>query len=103
MYRPSACNLILIKVFYDPAPLGLTYAEIVTHAAELPNPIKLGGSRLVVHIQTSDEAVDDFLALIGDLASEKQRKGYVAPTKAELEESETTPFSNIYVRATKKN
>jgi len=32
---------------------------------------------MVVHIQTSDDAVDDFLNLIRDLAAEKQKVGYV--------------------------
>jgi threonine aldolase len=32
---------------------------------------------MVVHIQTSDDAVDDFLKLIRELAAEKQRAGVV--------------------------
>lgn len=47
--------------------------------------------------------IEDFLELLHDLAEEKRKKGYIAPTKAEVETNgETTPFSNIYVRA-KKN
>ena len=91
-------------MFYDPTPIGLSYVEIVTRAAELPNPIKLGGSRLVVHIQTSPDMIEDFLELLHDLAEEKRKTGHIAPTKAEVESNgETTPFSNIYVRAVKKN
>lgn len=32
---------------------------------------------MVVHIQTSNEAVDDFLSLIRELALEKEREGFV--------------------------
>lgn len=93
------------QVFFDPTPLGVSLADIVTRAGDLPNPIRLGGSRLVVHIQTTPEAVDDLLALIRELAEEKARTGYVAPADAlEVDESgDSTPFSNIYVRAGKKN
>ena len=48
-------------MFFDPSPVGVTYAEIAERASQLPEPLKLGGSRLVVHIQTSPEAVEDFL------------------------------------------
>lgn len=87
------------KVFFDPAPLGISYVEIVTRAAELPNPIRLGGSRLVVHIQTAPEAVEDLLELIREIAEEKKKSGYVAPEEVD---TNGAPFSNIYVRA-KKN
>ncbi len=86
------------QIFFDPTPLGISYVEIVTRAAELPNPIRLGGSRLVVHIQTAPETVDDFLALVRQLADEKKQNGYVAPEEVE---SNGAPFSNIYVRAKK--
>ncbi|KAF7794112.1 hypothetical protein EIP86_005242 [Pleurotus ostreatoroseus] len=86
-------------VFFDPTPLGISYVEIVTRAAELPSPIKLGGSRLVVHIQTSPQAVDDLLALIRQLADEKKQNGYVPPE--EEVDTNGAPFSNIYVRAKK--
>ncbi|KAF8203279.1 pyridoxal phosphate-dependent transferase [Pholiota molesta] len=38
----------------------------------LPEPLFLGGSRLVVHIQTSESAVEDFLGVIRQLAEEKR-------------------------------
>ncbi|KAF9821855.1 hypothetical protein IEO21_00285 [Rhodonia placenta] len=65
-------------VFFDPSPIGVSYAELVARASKLPSPIKLGGSRLVVHIQTTDETVDDFLALVRQLAQEKRDGGFVA-------------------------
>jgi len=63
-------------VFYDPSPLGLEYPEIAERASQLANPLTLGGSRLVLHIQTTDAAVDDFLALIRTLAEEKEKAGF---------------------------
>ena len=43
----------------------------------LPEPLSLAGSRLVVHIQTSEQAIDDFLAVIHNLAEEKRTGGFV--------------------------
>lgn len=58
-------------VFFDPTPLGIGYDEISERAANLPEPITITSSRLVVHIQTGDQAVDDFLALVKAIAEEK--------------------------------
>jgi threonine aldolase len=68
-------------VFYDPAPIGLTYKDIASAASELPIPISLGGSRLVVHIQTAPEAIDEFLGLVRKLAEEKKNAGFVKPAE----------------------
>jgi len=68
-------------VFYDPSPLGINYDEIAERGAALSAPLFLGGSRLVVHIQTSEAAVDDFLGVIRDLAEEKKKAGFVRPEK----------------------
>ncbi|KAG1766455.1 threonine aldolase [Suillus occidentalis] len=64
-------------VFYDPSTIGVEYWEIIDRAAALPKPISLTGSRLVVHIQTSPEAVEDFLSLIRTLKEEKVQAGIV--------------------------
>jgi threonine aldolase len=85
------------QVFFDPSTVGVSYSELVEAAAQLPEPIMLGGSRLVVHIQTSEAAVDDLLALVRRLAEEKKAAGFVP--------SETTNSSgrqNIYVKVAKK-
>ncbi|PPQ76180.1 hypothetical protein CVT26_009357 [Gymnopilus dilepis] len=66
-------------IFYDPSPLGVTYDEIADRASELPEPLFLGGSRLVVHIQTSEAAVEDFLSVVRQLAEEKRAAGWVRP------------------------
>ncbi|KZT44513.1 hypothetical protein SISSUDRAFT_1012719 [Sistotremastrum suecicum HHB10207 ss-3] len=83
-------------VFYDPAPLGLEYAEILERAAKLPDPITLGGSRLVCHIQTSDQAVADFLALISQLKEEKKAEGWVPPEKTHVNGNGV--IRDVYVR-----
>lgn len=51
-----------------------------------------------MHIQTSEAAVDDLIALIRELVEEKKQAGFVAPA----EEPSTSIYSNVYVRAVKK-
>lgn len=85
-------------MFYDPTPIGLDYNEIAERANQLPRPLFLGGSRLVVHIQTSESAVDDFLALINELAEEKKRAGFMKPNLP----TEQKVHKDIYVRRTAK-
>jgi threonine aldolase len=58
-------------VFYDPSPLGLDYSEINKRASLLSDPIALEGPRLVVHIQTTEAAINDLLQLLRDMVYEK--------------------------------
>lgn len=81
-------------MFYDPSPVGVTYDEIAERGLALPEPLYLGGSRLVIHIQTSDAAVDDFLEVVRKLAEEKRKAGFVKP---ESQPSEAA-FKDVYVR-----
>ena len=60
-------------VFMDPTPIDVSVAELVTRAAALAEPIKLGGGRLVCHYQIERRAVDDLLALVRTLKEEKTR------------------------------
>lgn len=64
-------------IFFDPSPVGLDYGEIVKRAGALPEPIIARGSRIVLHIQTSEEAITDFLDLVGQMAEEKKAAGFV--------------------------
>ena len=73
----------------------MDYVELVERADALPNPIKIGGSRLVLHIQTSPQAVEDLLALLRQMAEEKKAAGLV-PTDVNGKS-----HGNIYVRAKK--
>ncbi|EPS99142.1 hypothetical protein FOMPIDRAFT_1031052 [Fomitopsis schrenkii] len=83
-------------VFYDPSPIGLSYAELVTRASQLPEPIILGGSRLVVHIQTAEDTIDDFVALVRQLAQEKKDAGFVY--SEEQQKANGVGRSSIYVK-----
>ncbi|KAF5324277.1 hypothetical protein D9619_011210 [Psilocybe cf. subviscida] len=68
-------------VFYDPASIGATLDEIRDRGSALPEPFFLGnrGPCMVVHIQTSETAVDDFLNVVATLAAEKKAAGFVRP------------------------
>lgn len=59
-------------MFYDPSPLLISYDEIADKARSLPEPLFLSKARLVVHIQTSEKAIDDFLGLLEQLSKEKK-------------------------------
>lgn len=80
-------------MFYDPSPVGVTYDEIAERGSALPEPLFLGGSRLVIHIQTSNAAVDDFLEVVRKLAEEKRKAGFVKP-----ENQPNKAFKDVYVR-----
>jgi len=79
-------------IFFDPTPLGIKYEEISERAANLPEPIAVRGSRLVIHIQTEDQVVGDFLALVKAMAEEKRAMGLVPP----LVEGNPTATESIY-------
>ena len=89
--------LMIRQIFYDPSPVGVTYDEIAERASALSEPLFLGGSRLVIHIQTSDAAVDDFLDLVRQLGEEKQKAGFVKP-----EEQPNHALKDVYVRRAAK-
>jgi threonine aldolase len=67
------------QVFFDPTPLGIEYEELSERAETLPEPMTITSSRLVVHIQTEDRAVDDLLTLVKTIAEEKRAAGFVTP------------------------
>ncbi|KAJ7630715.1 pyridoxal phosphate-dependent transferase [Roridomyces roridus] len=82
-------------IFYDPASVGVTFDEIADRASQLAEPLVLGGSRLVVHIQTSESAVDDLLSVIRQLAEEKKAAGFVKP---ETPVNGSSKSRNVYMR-----
>jgi threonine aldolase len=84
------------QVFYDPSSIGLDYGEIADRASALSEPLVLGGSRLVVHIQTTEAAVDDFLVVVRELAAEKKKAGFVRPEKSQ----QSNVIKDVYVRRT---
>jgi len=83
-------------LFYDPSPIGVEYWEVVERAAQLPDPIKLNGSRLLMHVQTSPQAIEDFLELLRTLKEEKAAAGW-RPENA-LPKKKTL-FRDVYVKA----
>jgi threonine aldolase len=86
-----------LQIFYDPTSVGLTYQEIANATAVLPVPIKLGGSRLVVHIQTAPEAIDEFLDVVRTLAEEKKKSGFIQPGKTAVN-SNGSIYQDVHVR-----
>ncbi|GAC98373.1 threonine aldolase [Pseudozyma hubeiensis SY62] len=58
-------------VFLDTASIDILISELVSRAAALPTPIKLGGGRMVVHYQIEKQAIDDLLDLIRLMKKEK--------------------------------
>lgn len=55
--------------------------------------MSLAGSRLVLHIQTAEQAVDDLLGVFRDLAQEKKAAGFVKP----VAKAETRPYKDKYL------
>jgi threonine aldolase len=55
----------------------VTLDEIANKASQLPEPITLAGSRVVLHFQTTQEAVDDLLSVIRELGEEKRKAQFV--------------------------
>ncbi|KAF8446257.1 pyridoxal phosphate-dependent transferase [Boletus edulis BED1] len=87
-------------LFYDPAPIGVEYWEIVERAAALEKPINLNGSRIVMHIQTSSQAIEDFLDLVRTLKEEKAKAGW---TPDQAPRKKQNPFRDVYVKAVRPN
>ncbi|KAJ4476740.1 pyridoxal phosphate-dependent transferase [Lentinula aciculospora] len=79
-------------IFYDAGSIGSTYDEIAERGALLPEPLFLGGSRVVLHIQTSEDAVNDFINLIATIAEEKRKAGFIKP------EIQVNGHQDVYVR-----
>lgn len=74
-----------MQVFFDPSTICVDYKEVVDCAAALPLPITLWDSRLVVHIQTTTEAIDDFLQLMRELRDKKRKEVFVLSAHVSVE------------------
>ena len=77
--------------------MGLNFDEIADRASTLPEPLFLEGSRLVVHIQTSESAINDFLAVVRELAEEKKKAGFAKPAP-----QQNGVYEDVYVRRSTK-
>ena len=92
------CPYFSYQIFFDPSPIGIPLDELIERAAALPEPIQILGSRLVVHIQTSQEAVADLLALIQTMASEKRAQGFAPPEKAAAVNGVGAGYRDVYLK-----
>lgn len=87
-----------IQIFFDPSPIGIELDELIERAAALPDPIRLYGSRLVIHIQTAPSAVDDLLTLIRAVAEEKRAAGFVPSEKQRQTNGPASIYKEVFVR-----
>lgn len=88
----------LDQVFFDPSPVGIDFSELLARAAALPEPLRFLGSRLVVHIQTSPEAVQDLINLVRTLAEEKRAAGFVCAEKVPEANGSNGVYKDVYVK-----
>lgn len=80
--RAAGCEIFIpvetSMVFFDPSPIGVALQDVKDAAKE--RGIKVGSNRLVVHHQTSPEAVDELVDVVRALAA----KSDGAPTQEKL-------------------
>ncbi|SPC66291.1 related to GLY1 - L-threonine aldolase, low-specific [Ustilago sp. UG-2017b] len=79
-------------VFMDTSSIDISISELVSRAASLPSPIKLGGGRMVVHYQIEKQAVDDVIELIKTIKQEK--KDCTAPSASAAANGATGLYSS---------
>jgi threonine aldolase len=69
---PTETNMVWI----DTTPLGFGVAELTRRALELDNGrrrLVLGGTRIVLHFQISDQAVEDIIELVKTMKDEAEK------------------------------
>ncbi|RSH80143.1 Threonine aldolase [Saitozyma podzolica] len=71
-------------VFFDPAPIGLTLDSVMARLKALPEPILVMRERLVVHHQSSPQAVEDFIAVVAEMKKEREAGGH--PEKEQVDD-----------------
>lgn len=77
-------------LFVDTLPLGFTPADLTRRALQLDGgraKIFLGGARIVVHFQITDEAIDDLIALVALMKEECSQGGLKGCDSASKQES----------------
>ncbi|SPO30303.1 related to GLY1 - L-threonine aldolase, low-specific [Ustilago trichophora] len=88
-------------VFLDTSSIDIPIPELVSRAASLPRPIKLGGGRMVVHYQIEKQAIDDLLELIKLMKQEK--KDGTGPTATTAAAGNAGLYSNSMSSGPNKN
>lgn len=82
-------------VLYNPTTIGVQYAEVRQRCKELPEPITMANERLVLHFQTTEQAVEDLIAVVKQLKEEKKgSKDQVSQT------NKATPNGGYYYTTT---
>ena len=89
-------------VFLDTSSVGIPISELVSRAAQLEQPIKLGGGRMVIHHQIEKRAVDDLLDLIRVMKQEKH-DGKASGAVATAEAGGAGLYSNSMTAASASN
>lgn len=84
-------------VWVDTQPLGFSTAELTRRALDIDNGRKrvvLGGSRIVLHFQITDEAVDDLIQLVKEMKEEyaNHRNGNGISKIANGEDAAASPY-----------
>lgn len=85
------------QIFYDPSPVGVSFAEVGERASQLAQPLIINGSRLAIHIQTDPQAVDDLINIVKTLAEEKKAAGFVPKAKPVLN-GNGNAYKDVYLR-----
>ncbi|ORX34285.1 pyridoxal phosphate-dependent transferase [Kockovaella imperatae] len=73
-------------VFFSPLSIGLTLDSVSARLKSLPVPITMMRERLVLHHQTSPQAVEDFIACVAEMKAEVE-DGKGAEVRKEGEQS----------------
>ena len=82
-------------MWFDAAHLGVSVKEVVQACRDHPDPIHLYGERLVVHVQTTPEAIEDIIQIFIRLIEEKKAAGFV-PDPATLNGNGREPRTRPY-------
>ena len=89
-----------IQVFFDPVPIGLTIDSIMARLKSLPIPIQIMRERLVVHHQTSAQAVQEFVDAVREMKEEKMAGQHPEKEGERLREEERMiPEANLRKQA----
>lgn len=86
--RELGCDILApvdtSMVFYDPKPLGLTIDAVMSRLQQHDPPILAFRERIVLHHQTSPQAVEDFIHIVREMKEEREANGHIVN---KLEES----------------
>jgi hypothetical protein len=81
LHHPSLTlgSFAYAQIFIDPSTIGVSLSTLIARSAALPSPLGVNGSRLVVHLQIRQEAIDELIDLVAVLKEEALAKGWTPP------------------------